>query len=95
MLVGLSDGSIHLLDLKGDNGTTIQKELRPEDNEHPILQIEIDHLQVSRSSITTHTPHLRKVYILLEERKGSVDAGSVIAEMKPSWRQALFNSFKT
>jgi hypothetical protein len=45
LLVGLSDGSIHLLDLSGENGTTIQRELRPADDT-PIVQIEVDHLQV-------------------------------------------------
>lgn len=46
LLVGLSDGSIHLLDLSGENGTTIQRELRPA-NDTPVVQIEFDHLQVS------------------------------------------------
>jgi hypothetical protein len=45
LLVGLSDGSIHLLDLSGENSTTIQRELRPADDT-PIVQIEVDHLQV-------------------------------------------------
>lgn len=46
LLVGLSDGSIHLLDLSGENETTIQRELRPADDT-PIIQIEVDNVQES------------------------------------------------
>ncbi|CAD5223843.1 unnamed protein product [Bursaphelenchus okinawaensis] len=44
LLIGLSDGSVHLIDMRGENLTTIQKKLR-EPDAIPITQIAVDQVQ--------------------------------------------------